>query len=121
MTDSSKDREVTALFLSESRATLAQSLKKIEHCVNQLSEDDLWWRPFPEANSVANVILHLCGNVGQWIVSGVGGAPDTRKRPQEFAERGPIPKQELLRRLRETVSRASDAIARCDDANLLRP
>jgi len=97
--------------LGESRRTLAHALAKIEHCLNQLADDDLWWRPHPSANSIQNIVLHLCGNVRQWIVHGIGGAPDVRNRPLEFSDRTPRPKSELIARLRETVAAADRALA----------
>ena len=65
----------------------------------------------PGLNSIGNLILHLCGNLRQWIVSGVGGAADVRDRPAEFAERGPVPKEELLRRLEAIVGDAQRILA----------
>jgi hypothetical protein len=70
-------------------------------------------------NSIANLILHLCGNLRQWIVAGVGGSPDSRHRPREFAERGPIAKEELLRRLEEVISEADAVLAKTSEQQLL--
>ena len=53
-------------------------------------------RPNENSNSVGNLVLHLCGNARQWIVSGLGGQADVRQRQREFDEQGPMPKQELL-------------------------
>lgn len=72
-------------------------------------------------NSVGNLLLHLGGNLRQWIVSGVGGVADARDRPAEFAERGPIPGQELIRRLDATVAEADAALAALDGSRLLEP
>ena len=72
-------------------------------------------------NSVANIILHLCGNLRQWIVSGVGGAPDVRDRPAEFSERRFMPTQELLHRFDEVVDAADAVLARIPDTELLTP
>jgi hypothetical protein len=99
---------------------LDAALGRIGHCLGQLSEDHVWGRSRPDMNSVGNLVLHLTGNVRQLIVSGVGGAPDDRDRPAEFAARGPLPKAELLRRLTDAVNAAKDAIARAGDAALLR-
>jgi hypothetical protein len=89
---------------------LADAFAKIKHCLGQLSDEQVWWRPHPSLNSIGNMILHLCGNLRQWIVCGVGGAADDRDRPQEFSERGPISKAELLRRLDEVVGHAQAAL-----------
>src|SRR2546421_11866007 len=114
------DDSIGAAFIQNARQTLEDCLKKIDHCVGQISEEDAWWRPFPEANSIGNIVLHLCGNIGQWIVSGIGGAPDIRKRPGEFAQREPISKAELLRRLLETVAAADRALAKLPPDALLQ-
>jgi hypothetical protein len=90
---------------------LTSALDRIKHCLSQLNDEQVWWRSQPSLNSIGNLILHLCGNVRQWIVSGIGGAKDIRNRPGEFAEPGPIPKDELLRRLEAVVEEAKRALA----------
>jgi hypothetical protein len=70
-------------------------------------------------NSIGNLVLHLCGNVRQWIVSGVGGAADVRNRPQEFAERGPFERDELLRRVGEAAQQADQVLAAVSPLRLL--
>ena len=97
------DSQVTAAFLDGLSHELRGGLEKIGHCLRQLDEEQVWWRPTPDQNSIANLILHLEGNVRQWIVSGVGGEADVRDRPREFAESGPIEKRELLARLADVV------------------
>jgi uncharacterized damage-inducible protein DinB len=107
-------------FLQESRERLAEDfLPRIERCVGQLSDDQLWWRPNEASNSIGNLMLHLSGNVRQWIVSGIGGATDVRRRQQEFDERGPLPRAEILQRLRDTVAEAARVLADFDPAGLL--
>ena len=68
---------------------------------------------------MGNLILHLCGNVGQYILSGLGGAPDVRERSKEFSERGPLPRAELLARLDRTMTEAARALDRLDPATIL--
>ncbi len=92
--------------------------KRIQHCLGQLTDEQVWCRSQPSLNSVGNLILHLCGNLRQWIVAGVGGAPDVRNRPAEFAERGPIPKDELLCRLEAVVEEARRVLAGVDARQL---
>ncbi len=99
---------------------LTQALARITHCVDQLSEEQLWWRPVPWMNSIGNLMLHLSGNVRQWIISGVGGAKDARHRQAEFDERGPIPKADLLKKLSATVTEANAAMAKPDEAEWQR-
>ena len=113
--------EVARAFVAAARHRLAEATAKIKHCLNQLSDEQLWWRPREPLNSVANLVLHLCGNVRQWVVCGITGEPDTRDRPQEFAERGPLPRAELARRLEEVVGQADAAMGTLDAARLLEP
>ena len=91
---------------------LSSALERIRHCLDQLSDEQIWWRPKPGLNSIGNLLLHLCGNLRQWIVAGIGGASDFRHRPGEFAERGPIPKAELISRLEAAVEESKAAITR---------
>ena len=104
----------------ESSDELHSALRKIKHCVNQLSDDQLWWRPSESMNSVANLLLHLCGNLRQWIVSGVGGVADIRKRQEEFDERSPIPKAEMVQRIEDVVAEAQTALSTVSAEELLR-
>src|SRR5688572_1810973 len=97
---------VPQAIIHESRETLRKAHEKIVHCINQLNDDQLNWRPFEQQNSIANVVLHLCGNLRQWIVSGVGGVPDMRHRASEFSDRKRYGKQDLLDRLAATVHEA---------------
>lgn len=106
-------------FLARSAAYLTEDyFPRIRVCVDRLSDEDLWWRPAPGSNSIGNLMLHLAGNARQWIVSGVGGAPDTRRRQGEFDERGPLPRGELLDRLGGTVQEVAAVIVRVSPAQL---
>ena len=79
-------------------------MPKIERCLERLSDEQIWWRPNDESNSIGNLVLHLCGNARQWIVCGVGGAADGRDRDAEFAQREAIARGELVALLRTTLS-----------------
>jgi uncharacterized damage-inducible protein DinB len=111
--------ETGAAFLAQSREYLTRHyLPKIGAAIGRLGEADLWWRPNPFSNSIGNLMLHLAGNIRQWIVSGVGGAPDDRDRAAEFARREPMAGEELLAILTEAVLEADAVIARTDPADL---
>ncbi len=112
--------DAAQVFLEQSRRYLsAHYLPKIERCLEKLTDEDLWWRPNEASNSVGNLLLHLAGNVRQWIVSGVGGAPDVRQRQHEFDAHAPVPAAMLLARLRETLVEADGVLADLDAAALL--
>jgi uncharacterized damage-inducible protein DinB len=107
------------MFLSSSQERLAKlDLPLIVKSLQQLSEEEIWWRPNPASNSAGNLVLHLCGNVRQWIVSNLGGTDFKRERDLEFSERGPIPRNKLVAQLRRTVRDASRVLARLSDDSL---
>jgi hypothetical protein len=105
---------------SEASAALHDCFELIRHCLDQLTDEQVWQREGEDRNSIGNLVLHLCGNVRQWLISGVGGAKDVRDRPREFSERGPIPKSELLKRLEAVVRETSAALSSVKADQLLR-
>jgi uncharacterized damage-inducible protein DinB len=108
-----------AAFLAQSREYFtAHYLPKIRAALATLDEADLWWRPNPASNAIGNLLLHLAGNIRQWIVSGVGGEPDRRDRASEFAALEGGSRQELLTRLTEAVLAVDRVLARTDPASL---
>jgi len=116
-----KPINLTPPFLAEARHLLLQvHLPRLESCLRELSPEQIWWRANPASNSVGNLALHLEGNVRQWIVSGLGGAPDRRQRDLEFSALGPIPRRILLARLRGTATDASRVLRKLDAAALAR-
>jgi uncharacterized damage-inducible protein DinB len=116
-----KPTRTASLFLASSQQRLAkENLPRIVECLQQLSEDEIWWRPNWASNSAGNLVLHLCGNVRQWIIAGLGEAEDRRERDREFAERGPIPRQKLVTQLRRTIRDACRVISRLSEESLSR-
>lgn len=112
--------ETGRAFLAEARRHLREDyLPKIERCLERLTDEQVWWRASERSNSVGNLLLHLEGNLRQWVVCGAGGAEDARVRDREFAERRLVARAELLGSLRATVEEAADALARLDPAALL--
>lgn len=72
------------LYLAESQKQFVKARDRVNHCLNQLDDEDIWWTPQEPCNSIGIILQHVCGNLRQWVLSGVGGAPDTRNRPEEF-------------------------------------
>jgi len=99
--------DTAALVGQELADELGQALGRIEHCLAQLSDAQVWWRPRADLNSVGNLVLHLAGNVRQLIGSELGGAPDARDRQAEFDARGLIRGAALLDALRSAVEDAA--------------
>ena len=107
-------------FIARSRHHFtADFLPKIERCLERLSDEQIWWRPNDQSNSIGNLLLHLCGNARQWIVCGVGGASDTRDRDAEFAQRETIPRSELHSLLEQTLTAVDDTLAQLETNRLL--
>jgi len=98
------------IFLDCSARRLRQNVDRIDKCLVRLTEDQIWLREHESENAVGNLLLHLAGNVRQWIISGVGGTPDTRDRDSEFNAREGPSKLELLAALRATVEDACKVI-----------
>lgn len=100
---------------------LDQSMIKIEHCVRQLNDQQIWYRPGNSLNSIGNLILHLRGNLRQWAVCGIGNQTDDRKREQEFTQTEIIPAAALMGGLRETVGQAKEVFQTMNSGELLEP
>jgi uncharacterized damage-inducible protein DinB len=94
------------VLLDFAAAKLTQLGGRIGDCLGRLSDEQIWERAGENANAVGNLVLHLCGNVRQWIIAGVGGVPDVRRRPEEFAARGGPAGGELAARLQATIAEA---------------
>jgi uncharacterized damage-inducible protein DinB len=112
--------ETGQAFIERSRYHLSDDfLPKIERCLELLKDEQIWWRPNNESNSIGNLLLHLTGNVRQWIVSGLGDVIDARDRDSEFAQREVISRDELLSRLRRTVQEADATLGGLDPDKLI--
>lgn len=81
----------------------------------------MWWRPNESSNSIGNLVLHLDGNVGQWLVASFNRLEDRRDRPAEFNAQGGISAAALLAKLGTTMEQASEVLSRLTEADLLAP
>ena len=114
--------KLPTLFLCFSqKKLLEQYWPRLRACVESLNENQVWWRPNETSNSIGNLMLHLNGNVRQWLVDSFNLQEDKRDRPAEFAAEGGIPASELLEKLGATMQEASDVLARLTEADLLAP
>jgi uncharacterized damage-inducible protein DinB len=114
------DDPLARAFLDRSQYYLGVEYpRKIRLALEAMPPERLWWRPNASSNSAGNLLLHLAGNVRQWIISGVGGAPDVRTRDAEFAARegGALPA--LLEALEGTCAEACAVIGALDPGGLL--
>jgi hypothetical protein len=110
MDDASRETSLGEQFVTEARQQLDASISLIRHCVDQLDDSQVWWRPREDMNSVGNLLLHLAGNLKQRFGSTIGGEPDDRDRFGEFTERKLIPKEDLLRRFEDAARRADEVL-----------
>jgi len=112
--------EIGTAYLAYCRRRLAKEyMPRLLKCLTELSEEDLWWRPSESANSAGNLVLHLAGNVDQWINSGMGGTASSRNRAAEFSERGPLPKNLLVEKISDVLTRADSTLAGFDPSRLM--
>ena len=109
------------LFLDYSARKLRQLTGRIEDCLGRLTEEQIWARGSETENAVGNLVLHLSGNVRQWIVAAVGGRPDIRQRDAEFGARGGLAASGLAGRLRGIVDEAAGAIETLAPDRLAEP
>ncbi|HEY1337621.1 MAG TPA: DinB family protein [Bryobacteraceae bacterium] len=93
-------------FLDYSTKKLEQLGGRIESCLDRLNDEQVWARGSENENAIGNLVLHLCGNVRQWIVSGVGGRPDMRDRDAEFDTRSGVSMGDLRQKLRGVIADA---------------
>jgi len=107
------------LIAEVKRRLFEESMPRLKKCLDQLTEEEIWQRPNAQSNSMGNLVLHLSGNIRQWVLSGLAKAPDERKREQEFAQRGPIPKAELLADLKKTMEEVAEALDHIQPEDLM--
>jgi uncharacterized damage-inducible protein DinB len=114
------DADVTTLFLDFSRRKLLeQDWPRLLDCVESLTESQVWWRPNPASNSIGNLMLHLNGNMRQWLVASFNKQEDNRDRPAEFDAPELLSAAALLEKLGATLQEASKVLSRLTAADLL--
>lgn len=117
---SSKDLTATVALELKNNAVfrLNESMVFISKCLKHIDEEQCWQKPSKTANSIANLMLHLSGNVTQYIHSALGEQKDERERDQEFSLKGGLSKSQLYEKLDTTVQQACDIIQTCKEENL---
>ena len=113
--------EVGVALLKECRRRLFdESMPRIRTCLGQLTVDELWARPNEQTTSAGNLVLHLAGNVRQYVVATLGGSPDLRERRKEFDAAGPMATADLLAILEQAMAEVSAVLDRIDPSTLLQ-
>lgn len=113
------DASLSALFLDFSRSKLlGQYWPRLRTTVESLTDEQIWWRPNSACNSIGNLLLHLNGNVGQWLVASFNHREDKRNRPAEFNESEQLSGKELLNKLSATLEEAQKVLNRLTPEDL---
>ena len=110
---------IALAFLERSQQQVDQARSRIDHCLGQLQDEDIWWTPREGINSIGIIIQHLMGNLRQWALSGIGGEPDRRDRPSEFRIARQTPKGELQSAFSDLLERVKDVYSQVGNAELL--
>ncbi|MFY9557680.1 MAG: DUF1572 family protein [Blastocatellia bacterium] len=114
------EKTLSGVALDALRARIVRILPaQIRACIEELTEEQLWWRPNDQANSAGNLVLHLSGSMRHYLSDRVGGIQYERDRPAEFTERGPIPKAQLLATFDETINQATRVLDSFDRSRFL--
>ena len=107
-------------FKEEALHYFGLNFPRIQNCLSHLSEEELWHSPNESTNSVGNLLLHLCGNITQYIISGIGGAADERQRDLEFSEKGHYNKEELAAKIKKVLEDSEAVIGEMTEAQLMQ-
>jgi uncharacterized damage-inducible protein DinB len=107
-------------FKSQSIHRIELNTPRIDKCMELLRENDTWKKPNESSNSIANLILHLCGNMTQYVISSLGNKEDRRERDKEFSVTGGLTKQELQQKLHATVADVTSIIRNISEEDLLK-
>src|SRR5665213_1122760 len=104
--------ELAALFRRD-LTRLAQELRALP------SDGVLWTKPPGISNSIGNLVLHLEGNLREYIGRQLGGVPYSRRREREFSEAG-LTIDNLLARVEPLATQIPEIISGLSDADLNR-
>jgi len=116
------ETELASVFLEFSRTKLlGQYWPRMKECVAPFTAEQIWWRPNEASNSIGNLLLHLDGNVRQWLVDSFNKSDDLRDRPAEFAAQSGLSAADLLTRLGATLDEAARVLDRLTVDELLAP
>jgi uncharacterized damage-inducible protein DinB len=119
MTEAERNGWVGTFFRATREMLLQQSWPRLRTCAESLNDEQIWWRPNPSSNSIGNLMLHLNGNVTQWIIGSFTRSSDHRDRPAEFARTEGMGRDELVQTLAATMERVSEVLDQVTEADLL--
>ncbi|HEY5330016.1 MAG TPA: DUF1572 family protein [Acidobacteriaceae bacterium] len=109
---------ISADFLAHSAQRLQTLHNDIATCLGKLTEEQIWQRGGPHENSIGNLLLHLEGNIRQWIIHGIAGQPDVRHRDDEFTLAPSTDSSHAFAGFTATLNAAHELIAKLPPARL---
>jgi uncharacterized damage-inducible protein DinB len=113
--------ESARAFLEFSRRKLLEEYwPRTCACLDSLTDEQVWWRPNEQSNSIGNLLLHLNGNLKQWLLTPLGGISNIRDRPAEFAERRHVELHILRGNLARALEEIDSILSRLDAADLMK-
>lgn len=104
------EEKIREEFVQNSLYRLDENMRMNSISLKHLSDEDIWKRPNESLNSIGNLILHICGNMTQYVIASLGGTEDIRERDVEFTVESGYTKKELLQKLADTVEAAKRVI-----------
>lgn len=107
-------------FIEQSILRMQENMERIEKCFSELSEAEVWLKPNEASNSMGNLVLHLCGNITQYIISSLGGKEDRRERDLEFSTEEGFSKQQLIDKLSNVVDQSVSIMTEVSESALMR-
>lgn len=114
--------ELASLTIDSLRARITRIFPaQIRQCLEQLDDEQIWWRPNEPSNSIGNLVLHLTGSLNHYLNRNVGGVEYDRNREAEFAERRHMPKAELLALFDDMVAKAEKTFDGLTPERLMQP
>ena len=105
---------------SASVLRMNENCKRIGICLSKLNEEEVWRRPNPASNTIGNLIIHLSGNISQYILSALGGEEDRRQRSREFSDASGTDSGILLEGHGRIVGRAVEIIGEISEEDALK-
>ena len=106
-------------FKEQAAFRLNENTPRIQKCLDLLTEEEVWIKPNKVTNSVGNLILHLCGNIRQYMISSLGQQNDERDRDAEFSTTGGLDKEQLYEKLSSTVNEAINTMNQLEPSKAL--
>lgn len=105
-----KEAQLIEELVNNALYRMDESTRMIKKSLEEISDDEVWQKPNASLNSIANLMLHLCGNISQYIISSLGETEDKRNRDTEFNTTGGLTKAAVLKKLEDTVNTAKRVI-----------